>query len=459
MTDPRTPDDDLGADSFDGLDLDSLTDGVHAGAGQWATISATATHRRHRRSWVIAAAAVLVLVLGSAAVVVSRGGDRSVGVTTDKPGGGAPDGRYVLPPAAATDILIRSPEAGRSSITFVVDGRLYALSQTDGPPETTDGTTFLEGLEPGTNQYNGTSVDLTGVGKVFLGCSGTSERPPGDPRMYYEGATWVVGDRMIYLTPLNPDGNPTDCGWPDLPDDVAGSQRLNQVMVETVASMRLVDSASWQTFVTDHGWVEPSSDPVAPDDTMPAVIAAMSPYALPPANATDVEGVVVGDYLVIRFALADGTRMHLSRAPLAPGYRASGHDLQTLLGIGEAGHPQIQRLDSDTFGTVYLGCGGGAGFGGNTGIDNWDFTTSAEASWVQDGHIVELSLDGPTQYAGASGPDLQPEFRCPIPSQERIVRDALQSLRLVDRAELDTALNAMPLTVGREGRAIAQPGE
>lgn len=453
MTDPRTPDDDMTTGRFDGLDLDSLTDGVHPAAGQWATISATATRRRHRRTWVIAAAAVLVLVLGSAAVVVSRGGDRSVGVTTDKPGGGAPDGPYVVPPAAATDILIRSPEAGRSSITFVIDGDLYALSQTDGPPETTDGTTFLDGLEPGTNRYNGTSVDLPDAGKVLLGCSGTSERPPGDPRMYYGGATWVVGDRTISLYPLNPNGNVTDCGWPDLPDDVVGSQRLNQRMVDTVASMRLVDVASWQTFVTDHGWVEPSSDAVATDDTTPVIVADGAPYTLPPLDATGVEGRVFGDNVLFRFTLPDGTRMHLMRTRLGAGYRATPQNLQGLLGVGEAGSPRVERLDSEALGTVYVGCGGGVGFS-----DDWDFTSAARATWLQDGHVMELYLDGPSQNPGV-GPDGEGVFHCPIPSQGAILRSVLPTLQLVDRAQLDAALDAMPLRVDAEGRAIAQPGE
>jgi hypothetical protein len=122
---PHLPDDDLDAGSFDGLGLETLTEGVHSTRAGWAEIESTASTRRHRRAWLASAAAVVIFVLIAGVIGFASSRDDIGSVDTlNRPGR-----LFPIPPADASSVT--TSVLGRTSDGSIVYGFDYDGGQLD----------------------------------------------------------------------------------------------------------------------------------------------------------------------------------------------------------------------------------------------------------------------------------------------------------------------------------------
>lgn len=185
--------------------------------------------------------------------------------------------------------------------------------------------------------------------------------------------------------------------------------------------------------------------------------ATGGPYALPPADATQVHALVDGDFYALRYT-SGGHEFVLMRASNGPPYFRM--EPQHLLGLLDG---RGQRSDLAPLGTVYVTCGDGGQLANDD--PQWIWSSSAVGYWLQDGRYMSLGLttDTPLQVSfdgetgAARGPDGGPTA-CPAAADGEILQQQLEAIRTVDREQLDAALDAAPLTIGNQGRDIQPPG-
>ena len=150
-----------------------------------------------------------------------------------------------------------------------------------------------------------------------------------------------------------------------------------------------------------------TTDPAATTATTagPYVAATGGPYALPPADATQVHALVDGDFYALRYT--SGGHEFGSCAPSngPPYFRM---EPQHLLGLLDG---RGQRSDLAPLGTVYVTCGDGGQLANDD--PQWIWSSSAVGYWLQDGRYMSLGLttDTPLQVSfdgetgAARGPD------------------------------------------------------
>jgi hypothetical protein len=308
MTDPRIPEDDLGAESFEGLDLESLADGVHPGSGQWATIGAAASHRRHRRTWLLAVSAVLVLLAGSATVLLGRSNDDSVSISA----GSIPADAFVLPPKDAT-ILSARESGGAYAFTYQHDGTFYSLSttvtqgQTTIPPPDVLAYTFPATTDTFGTIYLSCAVYATAVpSDVTVGTSVddrevTQATIPDDRPVTFSGPTtanWLLPTQYVTLRPMAGDDEP--CTPPTEPD---------VELLSAVDDLRLGTRSEWEELLGRSISDGPSDVPA----TAPTVPSAITPGAPEdaPADRGSAEEQIAAAVAGFNDQAADGSYPNL----------------------------------------------------------------------------------------------------------------------------------------------------
>ncbi len=253
-------DHDLSADAFDGLDLDALSEGVHATPTQWSTIASAASARRRRRTWMVAAAAMVVLVLGSAAVVLNRQGDDA---TIDLATGGSTNDTYVLPPEDAT--VLQAWVMGDSYGFQYRDtqGKVMILRR-----YSTDFGDTVAVMERWRSELGALVVDIPPFGSVAVACSNASISASGDGTSAgtmvtgYRGAPMSMWMQGSYAMNLVPDGNTEDPCTPPTGGDLP--------IVSSTAALRVVEQPAWDDYIAGLGALVHRIDPSMADSVAQA---------------------------------------------------------------------------------------------------------------------------------------------------------------------------------------------
>jgi hypothetical protein len=248
MTDPRNPDD-LGPDAFDGLGLESLTEGAHATSAQWSAITRDAGRRRQRRSWMVAAAALVVLVVGTAAVVLSRQGtDGSVDIASS--GAGLGSEQYLIPPedSSVSDVWVDGPAY---SFAYTSEGVAWKLQAQGSTPGTTDPSSSGDHLADITAALGGRPFEVPALGTVYPQCSGYTMETDGSADTIAVTAArgngpvtaaWRMGGALAGLYQMAP----SDIGEP-----CPIAQGPGDVLLRALEGLRVVDQKTFDRYVAE----------------------------------------------------------------------------------------------------------------------------------------------------------------------------------------------------------------
>jgi hypothetical protein len=273
-------------DALPEIDLGTLADGVRPTDAQWAEITDTATHRRHRRAWLLSAAALVVLIAGTAGVVVVR--DGTTGTIEVAAGGDPAPFAYVLPPEGAT---VADPEERFAyySYSFAYEGRTYFFGGAHAgvvpdDPGSVSGFTAPTELPAGLAQ-----VEVDGLGTVTFACPSdllppgyqpSASSPDGTVPLTEDGVEWwLAGPPQAlwsmggYAASLSERGVEGLCDPADQPDGT---------LEATLRQMRTGGRAEWELLLSP-------SEPELDSESHPGTTSPTTPPEAPPEDRGSAE--------------------------------------------------------------------------------------------------------------------------------------------------------------------------
>jgi hypothetical protein len=193
-----------------------------------------------------------------------------------------------------------------------------------------------------------------------------------------------------------------------------------------------------------------------PTATAPVAAGPLGAYAVPPTDSSSVRGWVNGDAYAIQYTSGGHQFVVFRYAEGAPPTWEWTPEMivQFLDGRGTA-------TEVPSLGTVFVSCGDAASL---TLDGEWDWWSAAVGFWLQDGHMMSLSLVGIGEQPPIGhdrngtvfGSDSEP-IACPATADAAILQNALAEMQTVGKADLDAALDSIPLSIGNLGRQIAEP--